>query len=73
MIGQVLCLEAEAQGVRATGIGCFFGDPVHELMGLTETRGWRRAQPRTTWKRRSVNPQSMQRRRLLQIARFQGR
>jgi SagB-type dehydrogenase family enzyme len=34
MIGQVLYLEAEAQGVRATGIGCFFDDPVHELMGL---------------------------------------
>jgi len=27
MIGQVLYLEAEAQGVRATGIGCFFDDP----------------------------------------------
>src|SRR3989441_3549245 len=34
MIGQVLYLEAEAAGVRATGIGCFFDDPVHELMGL---------------------------------------
>src|SRR3989442_87406 len=34
LIGQVLYLEAEAQGVRATGIGCFFDDPVHELMGL---------------------------------------
>jgi SagB-type dehydrogenase family enzyme len=36
MIGQVLYLEAEAQGVRATGIGCFFDDPVHELMGLLD-------------------------------------
>ena len=36
MIGQVLYLEAEAQGVRATGIGCFFDDPVHELMGLPD-------------------------------------
>lgn len=35
MIGQVLYLEAEAQGVRATGIGCFFDDAVHELAGLT--------------------------------------
>ncbi len=35
MIGQVLYLEAEAAGVRATGIGCFFDDPVHELFGLT--------------------------------------
>ena len=36
MIGQVLYLEAEAQGVRATGIGCFFDDPVHELLGLAD-------------------------------------
>ncbi len=36
MIGQVLYLEAEAAGVRATGIGCFFDDPVHELMGLSD-------------------------------------
>jgi len=35
-IGQVLYLEAEAQGVRGTGIGCFFEDPVHELMGLPD-------------------------------------
>jgi hypothetical protein len=34
MIGQVLYLEAEAAGTRATGIGCFFDDPVHELLGL---------------------------------------
>jgi SagB-type dehydrogenase family enzyme len=36
MIGQALYLEAEAAGVRATGIGCFFDDPVHELMGLPD-------------------------------------
>ena len=36
MIGQALYLEAEAQGVRATGIGCFVDDPVHELMGLSD-------------------------------------
>ncbi|MGE0445567.1 MAG: nitroreductase family protein [Vicinamibacterales bacterium] len=35
MIGQVLYLEAEAAGGRATGIGCFFDDPVHELLGLS--------------------------------------
>jgi SagB-type dehydrogenase family enzyme len=35
MIGQVLYLEAEAAGLRGTGIGCFFDDPVHELLGLT--------------------------------------
>lgn len=34
MIGQVLYLEAEAAGIRATGIGCFFDDPVHEVFGL---------------------------------------
>ena len=39
MIGQVLYLEAEAQGVRATGIGCFFDDPVHKLMGLPDSAG----------------------------------
>ena len=36
VIGQVLYLEAEASGVRATGIGCFFDDPVHQVMGLTD-------------------------------------
>ncbi|MGD8251607.1 MAG: SagB/ThcOx family dehydrogenase [Desulfobacterales bacterium] len=34
MIGHVLYLAAEAQGVRGTGIGCYFDDPVHELLGL---------------------------------------
>ncbi|MEE9591827.1 MAG: SagB/ThcOx family dehydrogenase [Thermodesulfobacteriota bacterium] len=34
MIGQILYLEAEAAGIRGTGIGCFFDDPVHELLGL---------------------------------------
>ena len=36
LLGQVLYLEAEAAGVRATGIGCFFDDPVHELVGIKE-------------------------------------
>jgi SagB-type dehydrogenase family enzyme len=35
MIGQALYLEAEAHGVRGTGIGCYFDDPVHSLLGLT--------------------------------------
>ncbi len=35
MIGQVLYLEAEAHGIRGTGIGCFFDDPVHDLLGLS--------------------------------------
>ena len=34
-IGQVLYLEAEAAGVRAAGIGCFFDDPVHQVFGVT--------------------------------------
>jgi SagB-type dehydrogenase family enzyme len=34
MLGQVLYLEAEAAGVRATGIGCFFDDPVHEIVAV---------------------------------------
>jgi SagB-type dehydrogenase family enzyme len=38
VIGQVLYLEAEAAGVRATGIGCFFDDPVHEVMGFQDAR-----------------------------------
>jgi len=35
-VGQVLYLEAEAAGVRGTGIGCYFDDPVHELLGLQD-------------------------------------
>jgi SagB-type dehydrogenase family enzyme len=33
-VGQVLYLEAEAAGVRSTGIGCFYDDPVHSVLGL---------------------------------------
>lgn len=36
LVGQVLYLEAEAAGVRATGIGCFFDDPVHEIVELKD-------------------------------------
>ncbi|MGE5237717.1 MAG: nitroreductase family protein, partial [Chloroflexota bacterium] len=36
MVGQVLYLEAEARGVKGTGIGCFFDDVVHGLMGLAD-------------------------------------
>jgi len=35
-IGQVLYLEAEACGVRATGIGCFFDDLMHDVLGLKD-------------------------------------
>lgn len=35
MIGQVLYLAAEAAGIRATGIGCYFDDAVHQIFGLS--------------------------------------
>jgi nitroreductase len=35
IIGQILYLEAEAVGGRATGIGCFYDDPVHDALGLS--------------------------------------
>src|SRR5262249_20616501 len=35
-VGQVLYLEAEAAGARATGIGCFYDDPVHGELGLRD-------------------------------------
>ncbi len=38
-IGQVLYLEAEARGYRGTGIGCYFDDPVHDLVGIGDY-GW---------------------------------
>jgi hypothetical protein len=36
MIGQVLYLEAEAHGIRGTGIGCFYDDPVHQILGFSD-------------------------------------
>ncbi|WP_206996546.1 SagB/ThcOx family dehydrogenase [Trinickia mobilis] len=36
MLGQTLYLEAEAAGVRATGIGCFFDDEMHALLGMED-------------------------------------
>jgi hypothetical protein len=33
-LGQLLYLEAEAHDVAATGIGCFFDDGIHELLGI---------------------------------------
>jgi len=40
LLGQVLYLEAEAAGARATGIGCYYDEPVHELLGLSG-HAWR--------------------------------
>jgi SagB-type dehydrogenase family enzyme len=34
LLGQLLYLEAEALELGATGIGCFFDDAIHELLGL---------------------------------------
>jgi hypothetical protein len=34
-IGQALYLEAEAAGLRGTGIGCCFDDGVHQVLGIT--------------------------------------
>lgn len=33
-VGQLLYLEAEALGLRGTGIGCFFDDAVHRALGF---------------------------------------
>jgi hypothetical protein len=38
LLGQVLYLEAEAAGVRGTGIGCYFDDAFHRLLGLNDER-----------------------------------
>jgi SagB-type dehydrogenase family enzyme len=35
-IGQMLYLEAEAAGLRGTGIGCYFDDEFHKLLGLQD-------------------------------------
>jgi hypothetical protein len=35
VLGQALYLEAEAAGLRSTGIGCYFDDVFHEFLGLT--------------------------------------
>ncbi len=36
MIGQVLYLEAEAYEMSGTGMGCFFDDPVHNILGFSD-------------------------------------
>ncbi len=36
LLGQVLYLEAEAANLRGTGIGCYFDDALHELLGLQD-------------------------------------
>ena len=39
MLGHALYLEAEAAGIRATGIGCYFDDEMHALLGI-EDHAW---------------------------------
>ena len=38
LLGQQLYLEAEASGIRATGIGCFFDELSHQVFGLVGDR-----------------------------------
>jgi SagB-type dehydrogenase family enzyme len=38
LLGQAVYLEAEQIGLRATGIGCFFDDEMHALLGLRGDR-----------------------------------
>jgi len=38
MLGHVITLEAEAAGWRGTGIGCFFDDADHDVLGLADNR-----------------------------------
>jgi SagB-type dehydrogenase family enzyme len=38
MLGHCVTLEAEAAGWRGTGIGCFFDDADHEVLGLDDSR-----------------------------------
>jgi SagB-type dehydrogenase family enzyme len=38
VLGQVLYLQAEAAGLRGTGIGCYFDDAMHQVLGLTDER-----------------------------------
>jgi len=38
LIGQALYLEATALGIKGTGIGCFFDDLTHHLLGLANVQ-----------------------------------
>jgi hypothetical protein len=38
LLGHALYLEAEAEGLRGTGIGCYFDDALHEVLGLATTQ-----------------------------------
>jgi hypothetical protein len=34
LLGQILYLEAEAAGLRGCGLGCYYDDLMHEVLGL---------------------------------------
>lgn len=36
LVGQALYLEAESLGLQGTGIGCFFDDALHDLLGIKD-------------------------------------
>ena len=38
VVGQQLYLEAEASGIRGSGIGCYFDDLTHGILGLRGDR-----------------------------------
>jgi SagB-type dehydrogenase family enzyme len=38
LLGQVLYMEAEAHGFRGTGIGCYFDDALHDLLGIRDQK-----------------------------------
>jgi hypothetical protein len=38
LLGHALYLQAEAEGLRGTGIGCYFDDALHEVLGLKTTQ-----------------------------------
>lgn len=38
LVGQAAYLEAERIGMRGTGIGCFFDDSVHQILGIEDTQ-----------------------------------
>lgn len=38
LLGQILYLEAETLNLRGTGIGCFFDDAFHEVLGLRDRK-----------------------------------
>jgi SagB-type dehydrogenase family enzyme len=38
LLGHALYLAAETEGLRGTGIGCYFDDALHEIVGITGTQ-----------------------------------